>query len=202
MTTVMLTATRQDIDMPTDTSATDFPDSAKWAWLEGTYWYVPEAYMLAKKLLINHKGEQRIIPVKDQTLWQIQRYEHGYITGRGALCFDGQPFNYQTIIGSVSPEGDVLVSFTPENVDASTTPDPSKKPAPSDPSTTVSTGPGRMTLIQGKWVFMMQMTNGSDTSSMTHWAYMVQSTPADPSWNNIPGVPGVSIGEVFAAVEK
>jgi hypothetical protein len=44
----------------------------------------------------------------------------------------------------------------------------------------------------------MQMTNGTATSNLTHWAYMLQSTPSDPSWTDIPGIPGISIGEVFA----
>jgi hypothetical protein len=176
--------------MPTETSSTDLPDSAKWSWLQGTYWYVPEAYLLAMNLSTTSTGEQQITAVKDQTLWQIVRFENGYIIGRAALSFGGESFMYQTIIGSVTPEGDVLLSFRPEE---------NKESQPtSDGSATVSTGPGRMALIQGKWAIVMQMTNGTATSNLTHWAYMLQSTPSDPSWTDIPGIPGISIGEVFA----
>jgi hypothetical protein len=176
--------------MPTETSSTDLPDSAKWSWLQGTYWYVPKAYLLAIGLSTTNSGEQQIDPVKDQTLCQIVRFENGYIIGRAALSFDGKPFVYQTIIGSVTPEGDVLISSSPESQTTS------------DGSAAVGIGPGRMALIQGKWAFLMQMTNGTVTSNMTHWAYMLQSTPSDPSWTNIPGMPGITIGEVFAPSDQ
>ena len=180
--------------MPTETSSTDLPDSSKWSWLQGTYWYVPEPYLLVMNLSTTNTCGQQITPVKDQTLWQIVRFENGYIIGRAALSFDNQPFIYQTIIGSVTPEGDVLLSFSPEE---------NKESQPtSDDSTTVSTGPGRMALIQGKWAIVMQMTNGTTTSNLTHWAYMLQSTPSDPSWTNIPGMPGITIREVFAPSDQ
>jgi len=38
----------------------------------------------------------------------------------------------------------------------------------------------------------MQMSTGSGSLGLTHWVYMLPISPADPAWNHLPGIGGVS----------
>lgn len=156
----------------------------RWDWLAGTYWYVP-VETLPAILFINGETPQTR-SVQDQTVWTFTRYESGYLIGQGALSVDGGSFSYSTIVGSVTPDGAVLLSFsgavTPDS--AGTTP-------------TFTTGLGRMAEKDGAWAFLMQMTSGSGASSLTHWSWMVQTKPGDASWTDLPGMSGVGVEDVF-----
>ena len=161
----------------------------RWSWMAGTYWYVPTECLPAIQMLDIRK--QRTRQINDQTLWFIERYESGYLIGRCAASLDGGDFSYMTLVGSVTPEGNVSLSLGPvDPVDVSLR-DGATAPA-------LTMGWGHMVQRAGRWAFLMQMSGGNSAASVTHWAYMLQSTPDDESWNNLPGVPGTSIGEVFA----
>lgn len=176
----------------TDATAPPSADDAtsdRWAWLAGTYWYVPTETLPALQVADLHTQRTRLI--NDQTLWFFERFDSGYLIGRAAISLDGGDFQPLTIVGSVTPPGDVMVTLAPtDTIDLSLR----------DGVTiaTLSNGAGRLVQRNGEWVFLMQMNNGTSVGNISHWSYMVQSTPDDKSWTDLPGVPGVSIGEVFA----
>lgn len=161
----------------------------RWSWLAGTYWYVPTEYLLA----IEQKNVRSpsFTQVQDQTLWYFTEYTAGYLIGQCAASIDGGDLGYQSIVGSVTPDGDVRLSFSPVGgVDLSLT-----KGVSTD---SFIIGQGRMTKHKGQWAFLMQMTAGSAAANLSHWAYMMQTKPGDPSWTNIPGLPDTSVDDAFA----
>ncbi|MDQ2103071.1 hypothetical protein [Azospirillum isscasi] len=164
-------------------------DDQRWSWLAGTYWYVPEVCLPALRL--KNFRETTIETVQDQTLWWFEGFDGGYLTGRAAISIDGGDFKYLTVFGSVTPDGDVLLSFSPSDEDGGS----SGVGTGTDPLTT---GYGRLTRYRGAWAFLMQMTSGTNAVGMTHWAYMVQATPDSDAWTSLPGVPGTGIGDVFS----
>lgn len=170
------------------TAPVEAPDSERWSWLENTYWFVPEAYLRA--IALTDPSTVATKTLVDQTLWWIERFDHGYLIGSVATSFDNQGFGYFALVGSVTPDGEVYLSFSTKNGGSTDAASPSQSPP--------VIGVGRMVQYQGKWAFLMQMTSGTQAFNVSHWAYMVQSTPSDESWTNIPGVPNTSIGTVFA----
>jgi len=163
--------------MSTETASPPTDDGA-WEFLEDTYWYVPVPYLPA--IVLINADPPLTVPIVDQTLWHITSVENGYIIGDVASNFGGG-WSYSTLVGSISPEGTVSFSFTAD-----------------DPNSDITVGVGTMVLDEGAWFFEMQMTTGSGTASITHWAYMAESLPDDRAWNSLPGYPDNSIPEVFA----
>lgn len=92
-------------DRGSEATATD------WSWLAGTYWYVPTKYLPAMQQV--NIAQSQITQVNDQTLWYFAEYNNGYLVGQCAASIDGGDFDYQSIVGSVIPDGDVCLSFTP-----------------------------------------------------------------------------------------
>jgi hypothetical protein len=164
-----------------------------WSWLAGTYWYVPPETMLAIRMV--DIRARRTLKVQDQTLWQIEQVISGYLIGSTAYSLDGGDFNYATMVGSITPSGDVLLSFGALDAVGET-------PNSGPDVAALTIGNGKMVEYRGQSAFLMQMSSGTAALSLSHWSYMVQSTPDDPSWSNIPGVPGTSIGAVFAAMPQ
>lgn len=151
-------------------------DDGQWAFLEDTYWYVPVPYLPAVVLI--NLDPPLTAEVVDQTLWHITSVENGYVIGEVASNFGGG-WSYSTLVGSITPDGSVSFSFTPES------------------GGDLTVGIGTMVLKEGAWFFEMQMTTGSGAASITHWAYMAQSLPGDRAWLSLPGYPDNSIPEVF-----
>ena len=167
----------------------DIRTSDRWSWLADTYWYVPAATLPAMRL--TNLREVRAELIQDQTLWHIERYDAGYVVGSCVVYLDGRRSSDMVIVGSVTPPGDVLFAFS------------DRQPVDIDPRSGASvaamtTGGGRMVRRDGGWAFLMQMTGGSSALSISHWSWMLQSTPGDPSWSDIPGLPGTTIGDVFS----
>jgi hypothetical protein len=90
------------------------------------------------------------------------------------------------IVGSVTPGGAVKLSFSPlGNANAS------------DPSTqTITIGDGTLRGEDQGAEFLMQMTAGTADTSLTHWARMLQVTPADPAWSSLPGYPNTGVPDL------
>jgi len=151
-------------------------DDGDWEFLEDTYWYVPVPYLPAV-VLVNVDPPQTA-DVVDQTLWHITSVENGYVIGEVASNFGGG-WSYSTLVGSITPDGAVSFSFTPAG------------------GGNLTVGIGTMVFDEGAWFFEMQMTTGSGTASITHWAYMAESLPGDRAWLSLPGYPDNSIPEVF-----
>lgn len=162
-----------------------------WSWLAGTYWYVPTEYLPAMQQV--NIAQPKITQVTDQTLWYFTEYINGYLIGQCACSVDGGDFEYQSIVGSVTPDGDVCLSFTPVG---------GVSLHPVQGSLSVANfilGRGKITEHQGKPAFLMQMTGGNGAYNLTHWAYMMQTKPGDATWTDIPGTDGSeSVDKVFA----
>ena len=153
-------------------------DDGRWTFLEDTYWYVPTPYLPAV-VLVNTDPSQTA-EVVDQTLWHITSVINGYVIGQVASNL-GAGWGYSTLVGSIAPSGAVSFGFTPD-----------------DPSSDVTVGEGTMVYSEGAWFFEMQMTTGSGTANISHWAYMAESKPGDRAWLSLPGYPETGIAEVFA----
>lgn len=151
-------------------------DSFDGGWLAGTYWYVPEAYLPA--VLALNAAASVTTTLADQTVWKIDGFRHGYVTGISATNV-GQGWSYMLIAGSIAPNRAVKLSF-----------------APRDGSGALTIGDGTVETHHGQPAFLMQMTSGSVRSSVTHWAYMLQVKPTDPEWRSLPGYPDTGIADL------
>ena len=166
------------------------PDPADWSWLSDTYWYVPPASLPALQL---DTGAGTLAWVVDQTVWHVTGYRTGYVWGVASTLLrrsgesapplgpDSRPLG-MTMLGSITPEGRVHLTFIP-----------------SAPSASATVGLGRIIRHEGGVSFEMQMSSGSGTVT-AHWAYMLQVRPDDPSWERLPGV-GMSVPEMLEGCE-
>jgi|SRR6185312_10632757 len=141
--------------------------------LAGTYWYVPTAYLpaLAASVTSPIPAAQAIV---DQTVWHIETYQNGYVIGVSATNIGGG-WGYAMMIGSVAPNGAVKISFSTfgdENAFA--------------------VGDGT---FDGN-AFTMQMSSGSASLSITHWAQMMPIDSSMPEWNSLPGYPDTSVPDL------
>jgi hypothetical protein len=159
----------------------------RWQWLDNTYWYVPNENLLA---IASSPSLPAPIPVSDQTVYHIEHYRAGYFWGitavshmKGQSSENTNPACLQ-LVGSVTPEGKVHLTFTPL----------SSSPSDSGDSTSQPTiGIGSMTPQRGKWTMENQMsTVAADNILLTHWAYMFQCKPGERCFVRLPGV-GTSI---------
>ena len=138
--------------------------------LGGTYWYVPPAFLPA---LSFDPGSGTAAAVSDQTVWLISQSAHGYFWGQATAVFSGanagmagrQP-NCSQLAGSVTPSGDVLISFVSK--------------------TSTITGTGHLMNQGHQPVFRMQMNSGKSTMIL-HWADMAQCRQGEACWDKLPG---------------
>lgn len=146
-----------------------------WEMLEGSYWHVPTPYLGAFALVDPAKGV--VAPLVDQTVWRFDKVVDGYIFGEAATTV-GKGWVYSKIVGSISPTGSVLFSFTQ-----------------ADGSLTL--GSGKMTHADGAWLFEMQMTTKAGAGSVSHWAYMAEVDKGDRAWTMLPGFTGTGVPQIF-----
>ena len=149
-------------------------------WLADTYWYVPPENLLALRAV--NTAEPAVLSLTDQTVWHITASESGYLTGISATNI-GRGWNYMLMVGSISPDGVVKISFSPLGA-----------ANPDDPTTqSMTIGDGTLMVDGEDYAFSMQMTSGTAQSSVTHWAYMLPVTQDDPEWSSLPGYPDTGI---------
>lgn len=148
--------------------------TSQWDFLKGTYWYVPATSLPALQMSATESTPTFMI---DQTVWQITDYRYGYFWGNcAALLYeegtspDAAPEAFR-MAGSVTPEGNVQISFMPINqLGASLS----------------TSGWGRIKRQIQSVVFEMQMASGV-TDLVAHWAYMDQTKEGYVSWEKLPG---------------
>jgi hypothetical protein len=159
------------------------PDPHRWVWLKDTVWYVPADGLPA---LAMDPSSGRRIPLFDQTVYAIQGYRYGYFWGVTRTQFwppqsdpvpPATPPTCLRLLGSVTPEGAITLSFTPL-----------------DDSGDETTGVGVMRRHDGAWTMENQMIStatvptgsGERRLQIAHWAYMsaCPSTGACP----LPGI--------------
>lgn len=145
------------------------PTAKRWSWLANTYWYVPPANLPA---VLFNSSSGTLAPVSDQTVFKITGYRAGYFWGKTVTQLGSGSASCSSLVGSVTPEGRVLLTFT-------------KTSDTSSPS--VTEGFGMMVRRNGRWSMENQMfTSPSQSLQIGHWAYMTQTRPGLPSWNSLP----------------
>jgi hypothetical protein len=149
----------------------------RWSWLAGTYWYVPTANLPS----IRYSTTSGLLTAQmDQTVFQITGSSQGYIWGVAVTQFSSSRSTTSTLLGSVTPEGRVLLNFLPGGGSS---------------GETVVQGFGQMRRERGRWTMENQMfSDPSSQLQIGHWAYMAPTRPGMRSWDSLPGV-GVSVPE-------
>jgi len=142
------------------------PDVTDWSALIGTTWVVPKTNLPAVSF---DPATQIISKTRDQTVYQVTGYRDGYFWGPTAAKLGSGPTVCKSMVGSVTPQGEVLLLFTQQLPNG---------------QTMLNQGFGQMIRQNGQWT----MQNQTGTDSMAHWAYMVQSSPGDATWESLPGV--------------
>ena len=153
-----------------------------WSWFKDTYWIVPENGIFS---VLHSADTGQFSVIRGQTVFHITDYFNGYWTGAVVVKITGaQVPSCQTVLGQVTPEGLVYMTM----YDAETG--------------LVRNNPvGSMVKVKGKWTMVNQMTSpaGSDgTSTMSHWAYMLQSKKGDRTFAKLP-FSGQSIPDFMSA---
>ena len=151
------------------------PDVTDWSAIVGTTWVVPKTNLPAVSF---DPATQIISKTRDQTVYQVTGYRDGYFWGPTAAKLGSGPIVCKSMVGSVTPQGEVLLLFTQQLPNG---------------QTILNQGFGQMIRQNGQWT----MQNQTGTDSMAHWAYMVQSKPGDATWESLPGV-GMSVEEFMS----
>lgn len=164
------------------------PTVHRWSWFAGTYWYVPPQNLTAT---VFYSQSNTILPVSDQTVFQITGYRSGYFWGKSVTQIGTSSPSGTSMVGSVTPEGRVLLTFTTTSQGG---------------SPTVTEGFGQMRRKFGQWTMENQMFTAPGSSvQLGHWAYMVTTRLGRQSWDSLPGV-GVSVptflGEVSSSAPR
>lgn len=141
-----------------------------WNWLNGTTWIVPPTGLPA---YVYAPAQNQLIPVQDQTVYTITGYRNGYFWGRTATKLGDSAISCKSLVGSVTPEGKIYLSFTDYPYSLGVEP---------------TIGIGTMVRKGYQWTMANQMSTGSSVAQVGHWAYMVQSKPGSASWYALPGV--------------
>ena len=122
------------------------------------------------------------IPVQDQTVWIIDKYDKGYYFGRSYTAIIVQASSEKNLSGTITPFGDIYMTFLP--IDG----------APSN--TDVVNGIGKFTIVdKNNGYFTMQMNSAqNNVNGLSHWSYMISVKPNDYFYHKLPGV-NVSVPE-------
>ena len=145
------------------------PHPHRWAWLKDSVWYVPAGGLTA---VAASPDRGRVITLFDQTVYVIEGYRDGYFWGVTRVQFwppqqgpvpPVSPPTCMRLLGSVTPEGAVTVSFTPV-----------------DSSGENTTGIGVMRQRDHAWTMENQMISTATVMvgstprqvQIAHWAYM------------------------------
>lgn len=137
--------------------------------IENSTWVVPPSTLLAY-LYVN--GER--VPVSDQTVWVINKFEQGYFFGDAYISINQVPSSQRSIVGSITPYGDVYITFYPLGGTGSTE--------------DIVNGIGKFIKQDGQYVFVMQMNSASNASSgLSHWSYMLSVKKGDVFYRHLPG---------------
>lgn len=151
------------------------PTADRWSWMSNTYWYVPTPNLAA---VIYQPGSGALATVNDQTVFHVTGYRRGYFWGETVTQLGPAAPTSSALVGSVTPQGRVLLSFT--STTGSTT-----------------TGYGVMTRSPRGWTMENQMFTGASSGGIGHWAYMVQTRPGAAGWRSLPSA-GVSVPAFLA----
>lgn len=155
-------------------------ESSDWKWLKDTYWYVPKSGL---PTMVFDGDTEQLRTVSDQTVYHISGYRNGYFWGKTVVKLGTAPASCLSLLGSVTPEGRLLLTFTPVDPNA---------------TSSITQGIGEMQLQPDVgWTMENQMSSGPARLQVNHWAYMHQTKPGKRSWNVLPSA-NVSVQELLA----
>ena len=144
-------------------------------WLVDTYWYCPTECLPA----LNLNASNTLSWLLEQAVWHITGAQDGYFWGVAAVLLtppdedaDLEDRQKTTMIGSVTPTGEVLLTFSIQKEGR---------------ILGSFSAPGRLRELEGQMVFEMQVGAGITPSMTFHWANMLAITPDDPEWQALPG---------------
>lgn len=138
-------------------------------YIENTTWVVPPATLLAYSYV---NGAH--VAVSDQTVWVIRNWDNGYFFGDAFVSINQVPAAHMSLVGSITPSGDVFITFYPLSGSLQTS--------------GAFNGIGKFDQINGTYVFTMQMNSAENNlSGLSHWSYMESVGPRDPYYKNLPG---------------
>lgn len=144
-------------------------------YLENSVYIVPPNTLLAYEYLdgIN-------IPVQDQTVWIIDKYEKGYFFGKTYTALNGEPKSDFNMSGSITPSGEVYITFF----------------SLKDSGTNILVrGIGKFVRTKNSGYFLMQTNSAENsTSGLSHWSYMISVTLNDYWYQNLPAL-NISVPE-------
>ena len=126
-------------------------------YLENSVYIVPPMTLLAYQYVdgIN-------IPVQDQTVWVIDKYDKGYFFGKTYAALNGEPGDSFNMSGSITPSGEIYITFL---------------------------GNGKFIITKQGGYFLMQTDSAENSSfGLAHWSYMVSVVPTDYWYQNLPSV--------------
>jgi hypothetical protein len=143
----------------------------------GNTFIVPHKTLRA--YLIENNNYREVV---DQTVWQIQSYDKGYITGISYTMIDSTPFSKNNFVGSITPEGSVLINFYS--------------------SGSQTQGYGELIKCNKFLMQMGQITNlQGAVLGLAHWSYMIKVNPCDELYHHLPGV-GISVPQFIAQFDS
>lgn len=141
------------------------PTPKRWQWLQNTYWIVPNPNLTAIQF---NPSTGQLSPILDQTVYHISGYRNGYFWGETVAQYGSAAPVSSMLLGSVTPEGNLLLNF--------------------DNGNSTITGIGKMTLKNGRWAMENQMFTSTKSEVIGHWAYMIQAKPGTRNWKSLPFV--------------
>lgn len=144
-------------------------------------WVVP--YSTLKGYISGNKN----IPVIDQTVWIIDKFDDRYFFGTSYIMVDYVPLSVSTFIGSITTNNDVMITFTTGN-------------------SSITSFSKFIHKSKGFYYFEMQMNNTIiNNKSINHWSYMISVSPNDKLYKKLPGsnnTNNISVPEFISLFEK
>lgn len=137
--------------------------------LENSTWIVPPSTLLAYNYVDGND-----IPVSDQTVWIINKFDGGYFFGDSYTSINQVPSSHMRLVGSVTTFGNVYITFFPVTGSLQ--------------NTDFVNGVGVFKKIDGKYAFVMQMNSAQNSLyGLSHWSYMISVKKNEYFYQNLPG---------------
>lgn len=139
-------------------------------YIENSVYIVPPNTLLAYQYV---NGAH--IPITDQTVWVINKYDRGYYFGKVYVALNGESSSTLNLVGSVTPFGDVYMTFFPTNGSLK--------------DTDIVTGIGKFIITENGGYFTMQMNTAQNSLyGVEHWSYMISVKPDDYLYQHLPSL--------------
>ncbi len=136
--------------------------------LESSIWVIPPATLVRSKCLSDNN-----IFSSDQAVWVIDKFENGYFFGDAYISMNQNNLSHLQLIGSVTPLGDVCITFYPTNGEFN--------------QMKVTTENGKFKKIDGEYAFVLQKSIPEDRASIAT-PFMINVQKGDDLYEQLPGI--------------